>query len=38
MVNIVKNPSFEVDTNGDGVPDDWQATVWFGGGMAVNAY
>jgi len=30
MVNIVKNPSFEIDTNGDGVPDDWEADVWFG--------
>jgi len=30
MVNIVKNPSFEIDTNGDGVPDDWETQIWFG--------
>lgn len=34
--NLVKNGSFEQDTNGDGVPDDWTVVEYTGGTVALD--
>ena len=34
--NFIVNPSFEVDSSGDGTPDDWDITTYSGGTAAVD--
>lgn len=34
--NLILNPSFEDDTDGDGVPDSWTVTLYSGGAGAVD--